>query len=95
VTAENPQLEVFFSRGQKVSKNSKHWSNEKGLSSRTKIVQRNNSERSNATSQYNFCLRQRAVGPVITFSTFTPFIWTKWTKWTKVANANMMINLAG
>jgi hypothetical protein len=33
-----------------VSKNSKHWSNGKGLSSTTKIVQRNNSERSNATS---------------------------------------------
>jgi hypothetical protein len=28
-----------------VSKNSKHWSNEKGPSSTTKIVQRNNSER--------------------------------------------------
>jgi hypothetical protein len=41
----------FFSRGQKVSKNSKHWSNEKGPSSTTKIVQRNNSERSNATPQ--------------------------------------------
>jgi hypothetical protein len=43
----------FFSRGQKVSKYSKHciWSNEKGPSSTTKIVQRNNSERSNATSQ--------------------------------------------
>jgi hypothetical protein len=36
-----------------VSKNSKHWSNEKGPSSTTKIVQRNNSERSNATSQCN------------------------------------------
>jgi hypothetical protein len=34
-----------------VSKNSKHWNNEKGPSSTTKIVQRNNSERSNATSQ--------------------------------------------
>jgi hypothetical protein len=34
-----------------VSKNSKHWSNEKGPSSTTKIVQRNNSEMSNATSQ--------------------------------------------
>jgi hypothetical protein len=34
-----------------VSKNSKHWSNEKGPSSTTKIVQWNNSERSNATSQ--------------------------------------------
>jgi hypothetical protein len=34
-----------------VSKNSKHWSNEKGPSSTTKIVQRNNFERSNATSQ--------------------------------------------
>jgi hypothetical protein len=34
-----------------VSQNSKHWSNEKGPSSTTKIVQRNNSERSNATSQ--------------------------------------------
>jgi hypothetical protein len=36
-----------------VSKNSKHWSNEKGPSSTTKIVQRNlnNSESSNATSQ--------------------------------------------
>jgi hypothetical protein len=32
-------------------KNSKHWSNEKGSSSTTKIVQRNNFERSNATSQ--------------------------------------------
>jgi hypothetical protein len=30
-----------------VSKNSKHWSNKKGPSSTTKIVQRNNSERSN------------------------------------------------
>jgi hypothetical protein len=38
----------FFSRGQKVTKK---WSNEKGPSSTTKIVQRNNSERSNATSQ--------------------------------------------
>jgi hypothetical protein len=35
-----------------VSKNSKHWSNEKGPSSTTKIVPRNISERSNATSQY-------------------------------------------
>jgi hypothetical protein len=34
-----------------VSKNSKHWSNEKGPSSTTKIVQRNNSERFNTTSQ--------------------------------------------
>jgi hypothetical protein len=34
-----------------VSKNSKHWSNENGPSSTTKIVQRNNSERSTATSQ--------------------------------------------
>jgi hypothetical protein len=34
-----------------MSKDSKNWSNEKGLSSTTKIVQRNNSERSNATSQ--------------------------------------------
>jgi hypothetical protein len=34
-----------------VSKNSKHWSNEKGLNSTRKIVQRNNSKRSNATSQ--------------------------------------------
>jgi hypothetical protein len=34
-----------------VSKNSKHWSNEIGPSSTTNIVQRNNSERSNATSQ--------------------------------------------
>jgi hypothetical protein len=41
----------FFSRGHKESKNSKHLSNEKGPSSTTKIVQRNNSERSNATSQ--------------------------------------------
>jgi hypothetical protein len=30
----------FVSRRQKVSKNSKHWSNEKGPSSTTKIVQR-------------------------------------------------------
>jgi hypothetical protein len=41
----------FFARGAKSVKNSKHWSNEKGPSSTTKIVQRNNSERSNATSQ--------------------------------------------
>jgi hypothetical protein len=44
----------FFLGGksQKVSKNSKHWSNEKGpSSSTTKIVQRNNYEKSNATSQ--------------------------------------------
>jgi hypothetical protein len=34
-----------------VSKNSKHWSNENGPSSTTNIVQRNNSDRSNATSQ--------------------------------------------
>jgi hypothetical protein len=40
-----------FSRGQKVSKNSKHLSNEKEPSSTTKIVQRNNYERYNATSQ--------------------------------------------
>jgi hypothetical protein len=32
--------------------NSKHWSNEKGPSSTTNIVQRNNSERSNVTFQY-------------------------------------------
>jgi hypothetical protein len=42
---------LFFCRGQKVSKNSKHWSNEKGPSSTRNIVQRNNSGRSNATSQ--------------------------------------------
>jgi hypothetical protein len=34
-----------------VSKNYKQWSNENGKSSTTKIVQRNNSERSSATSQ--------------------------------------------
>jgi hypothetical protein len=34
-----------------VSKNSKHWSNKKGPSSTTKIVPRNNFERSNATFQ--------------------------------------------
>jgi hypothetical protein len=35
-----------------MSKNSKYWSNEKGQSSATKIVQQNNSERSTAISQY-------------------------------------------
>jgi hypothetical protein len=37
-------LELFELAG----KNSKHWSNEKGPSSTTKIVQQNNSERSKA-----------------------------------------------
>jgi hypothetical protein len=37
-----------------VSKNSKHWSNEKGPSSTTKIVQRNNSDRSNNAYGYKY-----------------------------------------
>jgi hypothetical protein len=39
-----------------VSKTSKHWSNEKGPSSTTKIVQQNNSERSNAYGYKYFYL---------------------------------------
>jgi hypothetical protein len=53
--------------GQKVSKNSKHFSNEKGLSKTAKIVQRNNSERSNATSQYIWM-------QIFLFVLFYPFV---------------------
>jgi hypothetical protein len=54
-----------------VSKNSKHWSNERGPSSTTKIVQRNNSERSNATSQ---CIWIQMANPRLSLKYIRPVL---------------------
>jgi hypothetical protein len=48
-----------------------HWSNEKGPSSTPKIVLQNNSERSNATSQY-ICIQIFLFAIVIVLPIFVP-----------------------
>jgi hypothetical protein len=54
ISSKGVRICLFFSTGAKSVKNSKHWSNEKGPSSTTKIVQRNNSDRSNNAYGYKY-----------------------------------------